>query len=76
MVFIILESDFKTRILLLTVNIASPSVTLSISTIVVLFGHIFDIAMALVVPVLLISFNFLPERTFVFVLLCLGGEVT
>ena len=76
MIFIILESDFKTRILLLAVDIASPSVTLNISTIVVLFGHIFDITVALVVPVLLISSYFLSERTLVFVLLCLWGEVT
>ena len=76
MVFIIFEGDFKTRIWLLTVCIASTSVTLSVSTIVVLFGHIFDIAVALVHLILAISCYFLSKRTLVSVLLRLGREVT
>ena len=76
MVFIILKSDFKTRILLLAVCIASTPITLNISTFVVLLSHIFDIAMALVVPEFAISCNLLPERTLVSVLLCLGREIT
>ena len=76
MIFIIFESDFKTRIWLLTVCIASPSVTLSVSTIVVLFGHIFNIAVALVHLILAISCYFLSKRTLVSVLLRLGREVT